>query len=357
MTVGLWAFCFATYYGVSFLWTDWAPPAWLLLFNGVVTLFGIAVSFALAAAVLRLDPRRGWTRIAACAVLVVVASVLTAMFDLQVWRELADIFTAQVLPRPASVGALVADYVAAVKTPFGAFRLLTYVWLFGLYSASVALLMELAAGRRRQEQLLEAQAMVQAAQLTALRYQMDPHFLFNCLNGVSSLIVSGRPAEAEDMMLKLSEMLRTTLSGDPHAATTLGEELETLVNYLAIEEIRFGGLDVRIDCPTTLLSAEVPGFILQPLAENAVKHGIHPEEDGQVLTIGAEQKGELLILSVHNTLKPQAREAPAPAGFGVGLENVRRRLEALYGAAGRLETELDLTGYVARVSLPVKAAA
>jgi signal transduction histidine kinase len=348
LTVGLWLFCFASYYAVTFLWTNWAPPAWLLAFNALVTLSGFAISLGVAAVLVRFDPRgKGHRRIWAVG-LVVAGAFAQTLADQQIWRELVSQFL-EATPRPASLVAVLSDFGRALSDPIGAMRLLTYLWLFGLYAAAVLLLLEVRDGRRRQRRLVETQQMVQHAQLAALRYQLDPHFLFNCLNNVSSLIVTGRATEAEDMMMKLSDLLRTTLTTDPHLPTRLADELETVMQYLAIEEVRFSdGLDTVVECPEDLWDAVVPGFILQPLAENAVKHSA----GRPTIAIVAQRRQDLLVLSVANPRTGPRDDRPA-ASLHVGLANIRQRLEALYGPAGVLEIESAPEEYVARVILPL----
>jgi len=350
LTLGLWAFCFVTYYALSFLWTNWAPPAWLLGFNLAATLSGTVVSLILGAALMNIDPRRGAGRLAGAVAVTVAAALLQTLIDQQIWRELASRFMQPAAPL-TSVAGLLADFAAAIRTPIAALRLLTYLWVFGLFAAAVILLLEVEAGRRRERQLVETQAMVRTAQLAALRYQLDPHFLFNCLNNVSGLIVTGRALEAETMMMKLSDMLRTKLAGDPHAPKTLGEELDDVCEYLAIEGIRFGdALEVEVDCPPELLDVAAPGFILQPLAENAVKHGLTARGEPKTISIEVARRGGAVVVSVRNAV---TAAGAAPEGFGLGLTNTRQRLHALYGDDARLETEADPKMFTARIVLPL----
>lgn len=351
LTLALWAFCFVSYFALSFFWTNGTPPAWLLGFNLAATLSGIGVSLALAAAVMKIDPRRDAGRVALAVVVTLAAALLQTLIDQQIWGELASRFM-QPTPRPTSVAGVFADFAQALKTPIAALRLLSFLWVFGLFGAAIALLLELEAGRRRERQLVEAQAMVQTAQLAALRYQLDPHFLFNCLNNVSSLIVTGRAVEAETMMMKLSDMLRIKLAGDPLVPKTLGEELDDTCEYLAIEGVRFGdALGVEVDCPTELLEVEVPGFILQPLAENAVKHGLIADGERRTISIHVDRRDEALVISIRNELTGPTDGVVE--GFGLGLANTRQRLRALYGEQGRLETEVDSDMFTARIVLPL----
>jgi LytS/YehU family sensor histidine kinase len=203
----------------------------------------------------------------------------------------------------------------------------------------------------RDLQLAEARTLAQTAQLTALRLQLNPHFLFNTLNAISSLIVTGRNRDGEAMLAKLCAFLRTALVGDGRSEVTLGEELETLQTYLEIESIRFGDrLTVEFAAPEALLELPVPNFILQPLVENAVKHGVAPTSRPVIVRVGARRDGDDLILSVSDN--GGAAAGPSPSGCGVGLDNTRRRLEVIYGARGRVETLAHDGGFTVIVRIP-----
>jgi two-component system, LytTR family, sensor kinase len=185
----------------------------------------------------------------------------------------------------------------------------------------------------RERQLAEAQQMAQDAQLLALRYQINPHFLFNTLNAASTLVLERRNQAAETMLLRLAAFFRLTLTLDPRQAISLGREVELQRTYLAIEQTRFGDdLNVRIDVPSALEGALVPALLLQPLVENAVKHTLGGE--GADILIAARRIGETLELEVANTV--QKRQAP---GTGTGLRNVAERLAAEYGEAASLDIE------------------
>jgi two-component system, LytTR family, sensor kinase len=169
------------------------------------------------------------------------------------------------------------------------------------------------------------------AHLSALRRQIEPHFLFNALNAVSGLIREGRPDAAVDMIAALSDFLRRTLAGSSRQEVRLSDEMEFVQSYLAIQQARFADrLGVEIKIPAELQSASVPNLILQPLVENAVKHGIAKRKDGGTVRITAATRGDLLVLSVSN-------DGPAlAAGWnegdrGIGIANVRSRLRGLYG--------------------------
>jgi len=234
-------------------------------------------------------------------------------------------------------------------------------WIFGLAGAIFLVLGSNSAIRERDQALadaraaaLEAQGAATAARLAALRYQLNPHFLFNTLNAVSSAVVTHRTAEAETMLSRLADFLRVTLAADPQALITLEDELETLHAYLAIEGERFRDrLAVRFLCPDPLLDAQVPSFLLQPLVENAVKHGVAMTRRTVTLRVEAMQDGEDLVVIVEDDAGAPPLRKPGPGG-GVGLENIRARLQALYGTRGVLQATPRDSGFLAMVRLPLQ---
>ena len=174
------------------------------------------------------------------------------------------------------------------------------------------------------------------AQMTALRYQLDPHFLFNTLNSISSLVGDHRNAEAEAMILNLATFVRSTLTSAPTGTIALSEEIELQRLYLAIEQARFGDrLKVEIELPEPLSGARVPALILQPLVENAIRHGVGRSEQSLTIRIAAMEKNGSVKIVVEDD-----GEAPARTGGGkpgVGLANVRARLSAHFGDKAGLE--------------------
>ena len=216
-------------------------------------------------------------------------------------------------------------------------------------------LFQLTSARRREfiqdRQLSDARAAAQQAQLTALRYQLNPHFLFNSLNSISALIVTRRNEDAEKMTEKLSSFLRNSLSADPGRLVPLEEELSLIEEYLDIESVRFGErLDVEIECEPDAGAALVPSFIVQPLVENAIKHGVAPSRDPVRIRIGATVEGKDLCIEVENGTSPVLEEPSF--GAGVGLKNIRRRLQAVYGRRASLDTEKRTDRFLARICIP-----
>ncbi|MEZ0244318.1 MAG: sensor histidine kinase [Sphingomonas sp.] len=193
--------------------------------------------------------------------------------------------------------------------------------------------------------------LAQEARIAALRYQINPHFMFNTLNSISALVIEGRNGEAETMLLHLSTFLRSTLSDETEGEVDLEREIALQRLYLAIEEARFSDrMRVEIDVPEALASAAVPALILQPLIENAVRYGVGGREGLTVIRItGALRAGEV-VLVVEND---GPADAVGKGGTGLGLANVRARLNAHYGEQGVLTAgRLDGGGYRAVIALP-----
>jgi signal transduction histidine kinase len=184
--------------------------------------------------------------------------------------------------------------------------------------------------------LLASEATAREAQLQALRYQLQPHFLFNTLNAISSLVVSKQPERATEMIAKLAGLLRNTLSSPEAHAVTLREELAVTEEYLSIEQVRFGPhLAVSLRISSDAYDAQVPRFLLQPLVENAIRHGIARCPNGGEIAIRASATEGLLRIEIENDRKPNALHSEEN-GQGLGLANTRARLEKLYGAQGHV---------------------
>ena len=178
---------------------------------------------------------------------------------------------------------------------------------------------------------------VKDSELNLLKAQINPHFLFNSLNSVSSLTMSN-PVKAQEMVIKLSDFLRYTISRDKEKLSTLNSELENTRRYLDIEQVRFGSrLEYEFRIDDRCLSLEMPVMILQPLFENAVKHGVY-ESTGKVTisTTGELFEGYMQIV-ITNNFEPGA---PSKKGAGIGLKNIRERLKLIYRNEQLLETRV-----------------
>lgn len=203
----------------------------------------------------------------------------------------------------------------------------------------------------------EALALTRDAELRALRYQLHPHFLFNTLNAVSTLISEQRSSDANRMLARLADLLRATLERGETNEVSLAEELALTGHYLDIEKIRLGErlvLDLRVGAD--LLQAAVPALLLQPLVENAIRHGIAPRAQGGRLELRVERAGDQLRMSLRNNGVAPVAAAEAASRPAIGLQNVRERLARLYGAAHEFDFLLVANGdCTVEISLPFRA--
>lgn len=212
------------------------------------------------------------------------------------------------------------------------------------------------AGQREAAELRVANAQVETrlvrANLDALKMQLHPHFLFNALNSITALIRRGQSEAAEETVAKLGGLLRRALDHRQDQFVTLAEELEFLEHYFAIERIRFQDrLVVEIAADEDCSAARVPSLLLQPLVENAMKHGFSRTHGPCRLRLRARREGERLEVDLYND-GPSLPPGFAGVGTGIGLRNTRARLEMLYGAAAELRLHDSPGGVTARVSLP-----
>ena len=186
--------------------------------------------------------------------------------------------------------------------------------------------------QQQTEQTLKATAAAHQAQLKMLRYQLNPHFLFNTLNAISTLILDGANDTANKAVTRLSDFLRYTLDNDPMSRVTLGSELAAIDLYLEIEKVRFGDrLVIEKSIEAAAGEALVPSLILQPLIENAIKYAISPMENGGTLRISARVQHDTLVMQLSDTGPGLSAPAGSKKTGGVGLKNTRERLQQLYG--------------------------
>jgi hypothetical protein len=266
----------------------------------------------------------------------VTAAVWVAAGRAWLWMVVPEGSLADVLfPRlaPLAFGAAVVLFIAATAVQY-----------------ALAAADESHAERRR---VLEADVTARESELRALRAQIDPHFLFNCLHSISALIGS-QPSAARQMCLELAAFFRESLRVGSQPRIPLATEAALVEQYLAIEQVRYGDR-LRVDIAMTpdVEAALVPPLLLQPLAENAVRHGVATLVDGGDVTISIVRRGRYVDVRVENPYDP----ADTRPGAGVGLANVRARLEATYG--GRADFRVAATGtrFTAALSLPVEDAA
>ena len=217
-----------------------------------------------------------------------------------------------------------------------------------------------ASAAKNEEKLkrLEAESLARDAQLQMLRYQLNPHFLFNTFNAISSLVQLKENGKAQDMIHLLSDFLRHSLEQDGVENVTLEQELKSLRLYLKIEQARFEDrLTLEFDIEPRAQQALVPGMILQPIIENAMKYAIADSEDGGTVRVLAQVQGDDLLLEVSDT-GPGMSEEQSTSGRGIGLKNTLQRLEATY--ANKYEFDIsqgELPGLTVRLRFPFESVA
>jgi two-component system, LytTR family, sensor kinase len=236
-------------------------------------------------------------------------------------------------------------YLGAILLNFA----LLAAWAALYYGINYFLLLE---GEIKQRERLESQA--STAQLAMLRYQLNPHFLFNTLNSISTLVLLKQTERANAMLARLSSFLRYTLANEPTAKVTLAQEVETLKLYLEIEKMRFEDRlrpHFRIDAET--IGARLPSLLLQPLIENAIKYAVTASESGADIWITANRQGQGVRIEVADNGSGEGGDLAASPSTGVGLANIRDRLAQAYGPAHGFTTrENDKGGFSVILEIP-----
>lgn len=354
---GFWVFYALTVVVRAFLGAD---PVTTLTNKLAVVAIGIAFTFGVYAAIIYFARGRTIRRKAvAAAAASVVASILmsaTLILSDDMFRESKEEFRHQAregfvliekgnqirIERTAQEPLImtlpkVSEAETMKKVRWGADAAVVWLFFFLAWSAYYLAFQSHQKAMTVQRRLADAESAAQAAQVRALRYQVNPHFLFNTLNSLSSLVMTGRTDRAETMLLALSTFFRTSLSLDPGADVTLAEEIELQRLYLDIEKARFPDrLNVEIMVPPELENARLPALILQPIVENAIKYGVSKSRKTVVIRIEAKRGADgRMLVEVSNWLKNGGTislPAATHEGTGVGLSNVCQRLEARFGS-------------------------
>jgi len=266
--------------------------------------------------------------------------VLMPMVLAYLWLKLTDVFILAIIKD--------ADYSLFFdSSAFYRFSV-CYLILAGttLFSFSWYQLGEKEGEQRRKE---ETERMAKEAELFKLRQQLQPHFLFNSLNSINSLIGT-RPQEARTMVQQLSDFLRGTLKREDQKFITLGEELEYLKLYLDIEQVRFGHrLKVKINCSEEHLSWKLPPLILQPIMENAIKFGLYGTTENLEIIFQCTAEDNILLITIVN---PYDADMQPPQGTGFGLNSVKRRLYLLYARTDLLQVKETDGQFTVQVKVP-----
>ena len=376
--IGFWAF-----YLVTVLLRGLLGPEALSAvgYRGINAAIGLVLTFLIYAAI-RLFARDGSIRrmaiVAATAALPAAVIMSAASLKMATWSdqmsEQSKITTQEgiaIVQRGQNVRIIkqggdelevnlppVEEIIASKMPRLIADGTVTWYFLLAAWCAFFIAMTQQHRTRVTELRLAEAETAAHAAQVRALRYQVNPHFLFNTLNSLSSLVMSGRSDRAEEMLMALSTFFRTSLSMDPSVDVSVADEIALQRLYLDIEQVRFPNrLDVNIDIPEDLAEARVPALILQPLVENAIKYGVSATTERVELSIRARRlDGGRMQLDVTNrALGGRSKKARAPThqGTGLGLANVSERLRAHFGDRADVRFGPIVGGYEASLAMPV----
>ena len=350
----------------------------MLGLRSLVTLAGIAVTVMIWSILRLFDHRRVGVRMGIAAVLMVPAALALALINTQVFSGIdqrnfrQERNPSEVQIRHDTAGNVLVDLpdppqlsrqqLAQLQQKFaeqGLWRQLTDIaigryFLLLAWAALYFAMVNAEQARAAERRAGEYRRAAKASELRSLRYQVNPHFLFNTLNSLSALVMTGKDAAAEKMIQTLSAFYRRSLAEDPTGDIALEAEVALQRSYLEIEAVRFPErLRTRFDLPEALETACVPGLILQPLVENAVRYAVASTARPVTVAIAAREEAGQLVLEVSDDgpAGPDAGEH----GFGIGLANVRDRLAARYGdAASLVSGPVDAGGWRSVIRLPLE---
>jgi two-component system LytT family sensor kinase len=307
-----------------------------VLHTALLTATGYSITLLMAAAYRRLIKMRPVITWAFSISLVVLAS--GAFSAIETWS-----YATFLRPgfRPEGV-----QFLSSILLTFS----LLVAWSALYYSINYYLLLE-----EQSDRLLRLESQASNAHLAMLRYQLNPHFLFNTLNSISTLVLLKQTDRANAMLSRLSSFLRYTLVNEPTGHVTVAQEVETLKLYLEIEKMRFEDrLRPSFEIDPSVAQARLPSLLLQPLVENAIKYAVTPQEGGADIEIAARRNIDRVVLTVSDT-GPGAEDhwVRAQQSTGVGLANIRDRLAQAYGQDQRFETESNrMGGFRVTIEIP-----
>jgi two-component system, LytTR family, sensor kinase len=320
-------------------WQDpWSAAADVV--TGVAAGFGLTTFYR---TLYRLQRRR-----TSSPIIMLGMSIVLAIAGSPAWYLLQKLLLG--MPRGGeAVDALWSNFTAEVFLYY-AFILLT--WTLFYFGINSWISLELERGRASR-----AEATAQSARLQALQSQLEPHFLFNTLNGISALVAEGRNESASAMIARLSDFLRLTLQTAGTPEISLADDLVFVRQYLDIQQLRFGDrLRFTFVIAPQAMEALVPALLLQPLVENAVRHGILPRASGGVVIISARTVAGMLLLNIDDD--GPGMQKSASASSGVGLSNTATRLAELYGGHAALTVgRSDAGGVGVAIRIPLRAGA
>lgn len=325
----------------------WSDQPGMLIRRLCLAVVGIALAWILHLVLTRFTRRRLAARATIAFVLCVPATAAFAVLNTFVFYRW--------FPVPSVADDLARwDYPSVIRTAI-ADGIVTWYFFFAAWAAFYLALSHVAEVRAAERATARARLNAQEARLAMLRLQVDPHFLFNAMNALSSLVARQQIKPAGAMIRDLSDFFRAGLVLDPAADIALGEEIELQRLYLAVERARFGDrLDVSFDIPETLLNVQVPALLIQPLIENAIKHGLGATSEPVRITVKAEGQANRLFISVTNTSEGGY---PLPVAerhsTGLGLSNVRARIETRFGSGSRLDARAINGGWISEIMIPM----
>ncbi|WP_447526010.1 sensor histidine kinase [Parasphingorhabdus sp. NYA22] len=302
----------------------------------ISTITGYSISLLLSVVYKNLIHRRPIVTWSTTAAILTVASALYAFIDAWVF----------LIQNPTS------------ETAFGTLflgSLFLGIMLLGAWSALYYAINFFLRVEEQNDQLLQLEAQATRAQLAMLRYQLNPHFLFNTLNSISTLVLLRQTEPANAMLSRLSSFLRHTLVNEVHSRVTLAQEVETLHLYLDIEKMRFEErLRSHFDIDPAVRDALLPSLLLQPLVENAIKYAVTPQEEGADISVSAHRDGDKLRITVSDTGPGKVGATTGKSGStGVGLGNIQERLNQAYGEGAIFETRSSPgEGFSVFIALP-----
>jgi signal transduction histidine kinase len=307
----------------------------------IVTATGFSLTLLMAAAYRRIivmKPVYVWTL-----TLIILAGASALFSVLEVWAH-ATFYQPGWKPQGIEfLGAILLDFSVLAA------------WTGLYYGINYYLLLS-----EQSERMLNVAAQANSAQLEMLRYQLNPHFLFNTLNSISTLVLLQQTERANAMLSRLASFLRYSLVGEREGLATVAQEAEALKLYLDIERTRFEDrLRTRFDIAPDVMEARLPSLLLQPIVENAIKYAVTPSEDGADILVDARRIADRLVITVADTgpgLAATQATQPAsetPSGTNIGLANIRDRLRQAYGDDHRFElAENSPQGLIVLIDIP-----
>ncbi len=332
----------------------------------VATSAGIVITIGLWLILRLFDTKPLWAKIAAALLFALPAALMTAQVNRMVFADMQAALDEKLLhefarsqgiePESDEAGFVndLSEFVSG--NSWGQITDLTFSRYFMLLAWCAFYLAMLTgekarAAERREQQFRNA---AKAAELRSLRYQVNPHFLFNTLNSLSALVLTSKTEAAERMIQLISRFYRRSLTDDPTSDVPLAEEIALQKLYLDIEAVRFPmRLLANYEIPAELEDVLIPGMILQPLVENSVKHAVAPSSGQVTITLAAREEYDRLVVTVSDNGQGAIRQDETRPGFGIGLTNVRERLEARFGDEASVVSGPMPGGYATHLRLPV----